>query len=292
MISDKEKTMKKAVVLPVCLLLLGFVFSNLPALHAADKTLTLPKGTTIEKLGPGHFRFVLPGGRRAEIKNYDPKAGILGDCGVYDKGKLVMKGTRGALVGVIDPDPPHIIRAGKGKAYALARGQLVDLQTLAKVPKSSYVMIDDEVTWLPATVLIESKVKGKTELSPQPDPPGARTVKLPKGTTAVRTGKREFKLSLPNGQAVKFGSYDPKTGILGDCGFYNKGKLVVKGSRGSLVGVIDPEPPHIVRAGKGKTYAVVGSELVNLQNMTRIPKSSYVMIDDEVTWLPAKIKFN
>jgi hypothetical protein len=282
----------KKTVFPPAVLLLGLAFLSLGLLSAAEKTLTLPKGTRVEKLGAGKFRFVLPNGQKAEIKGYDPRAGIIGDCGVYDKGKLIMKGNRGNLIGVVVPDPPSIIKVPKEKTYVVFRGELANLKTLSKVPKSDYVMIDDEVTWLPATIQFKPEATGKKGLSPQPDPPGMRTVKLPKGTTAEKVGQGHFKFSLPNAQAVEVKNYNPKTGIIGDCGVYDRGKLVMKGGEGNLRGIINPDPPTVIRAPKEKVYVLFGGDLVDLRALSRIPKSNYVMIDDEVTWLPAIIRFN
>jgi hypothetical protein len=121
-------------------------------LSAAEKTATLPKGTKVEKLRTGSFRFVLPNGQTVEVKSYNARTGILGDCGVYDKGKLMMSGNRGSLVGVIDPDPPTIIKAPKPNTCVAVGGELFSLKAMAKVPRADYVLIDDEVTWLPATV--------------------------------------------------------------------------------------------------------------------------------------------
>ncbi len=284
--------MRKLASFSALLVIASVAVVSVALLRGADKTVTLPKGTTIEKAGPGQFRFLLPDGRKAEIKNYDPRSGILGDCGVYDKGKLVMKGTRGSLIGVIDPEPPTIIRAGKGRTYVITRGELLNLQNLSKVPRSDYVLIDDEVTWLPATVQFKAKAAGRTGLSPQPDPPGMKTVKLPKGTTGQKLGAGHIRLTLPNAQVVEIQGFNAKTGILGDCGVYAGGKLVAEGNGGKLIGIIDPDPPTIIRANKGKTFILIGGGLVNLQSLSKVPRSDYVLIDDEVTWLPATIKFN
>jgi hypothetical protein len=283
--------MRKTTCL-AAVLLLGLAFLGLRLLNAAEKTVSLPKGTKIEKLGAGNFRFVLPNGQAVEVKGYNPKTGILGDCGVYDKGKLLMSGNRGSLTGIIEPDPPSIIRAPKANTCVAVGGELVSLKAMVKVPHLDYVMIDDEVTWLPATVQFKSEGKGKTELSPQPDPPGMVKVNLPKGTTAAKLGAGHFKFTLPNGQTVEVNSYNPKTGILGDCGVFEKGKLMMKGSKGSLTGIINPDPPDIIRAPKQNTCVLVGGELLSLKTMAKVPHSDYVMIDDEVTWLPITIKFN
>lgn len=129
------------------LALLGFTAAN-----AATQTLTLPKGTTVQKLGAGHFRFSLPDGRKVEVRGWSPASGaIIGDCGVYDaSGKAVSSGKGGNLRGA---------------------GKLTKEQAARLAPRD-YVKIDDEVTWLPLTLQFEAK--GATRLSPQPDLPGSR----------------------------------------------------------------------------------------------------------------------
>jgi len=283
----------RKIIFFMTFLLLSLAFLSISLLYAQEKTIDLPKGTKVEKLGTGNFRFVLPNGQKVEIKGYDSSTGIIGDCGIYDKGKLIMKRNQGNLRGIIDPDPPSIIKVPKEKTYALFEGELLNLKTLSRVPKTDYVLIDDDVSWLPATIQFKPEASGKTELSPQPDPPGMKTVKLPKGTTAEKVGQGHFRFLLPNGQAVEVRNYNPKTGIIGDCGVYDKGKLIMKGSQGNLRGIIDPDPPPVViQSPKQKICVLFEGELINLRNLSRIPKSDYVMIDDDVTWLPATIKFN
>jgi hypothetical protein len=283
--------MKKTVSLSACLLM-GLAVIGLQLLSAAEKTVSLPKGTKIVKLGAGHFRFVLPNGQTTEIKNYDARNGLVGEAGVYHKGKLVMRGRRGNLRGIIDPDPPFIVKLPKGNAYIIFRDELANLRTLAKVPHSDYVMIDDEVTWLPATIRFRTGTGGRKGLSPQPDPPGMRTVTLPKGTTAARLGPGHVRFSLPNGHAVEVLNWNSRTGIIGDCGVYDRGKLVMKGSGGKLTGIINPDPPTVIRSAKARTFLLFNGELINAGTLARVPHSDYVTIDDEVTWLPATIRFD
>jgi hypothetical protein len=281
--------MRKNAYLPVALLL-GLALAAPGLISSAEKKLTLPKGTRVEKLGPGAFRFVLPNGRTAEIKGYDARSGILGDCGVYAKGKLVMKGARGNLVKVIDPDPPLIVRAPGRNGFVVFRGAVINLKTLSIVPRTDYVEIDDEVTWLPARIEFAAGPGGKDRLSPQPDPPGKGAITILKGSTVQKLGPGHFKFSMPNRQVVEVTGYDVRTGILGDCGVYRGGKLKIKGGRGSLRGIINPDPPTVVRSGKKKVLVIFEGEVIDLVARARIPHTSYVMIDDEVTWLPATIR--
>jgi hypothetical protein len=287
---EQGEKMRKKAILPVTLLL-GLAFAGQQLLSAAEKTLTLPKGTSVQKIGMDQVRFVLPNGQTVEVKGYNAKTGIIGDTGVYQKGKLLMKGGRGSLIGVVVPDPPSIIRAPKVNTFVLFRGALTSMKTLAKVPHSEYVMIDDEVTWLPATIQFKPSA-GKTVAALQTAKAGTASISLPKGTTAQKLGAGHFRFTPPDGKAVEVKGYNAKTGIIGDTGVYDKGKLTARGSGGSLVAVIDPDPPYIIRAPKENTCIIVGGGLVSMKTLAKIPHSEYVMIDDEVTWLPATIRFD
>lgn len=55
---------------------------------AEQNTITLPKGTKVEKQGAGHFKFILPNKQIVEIKNFNPKTGAV------------------SYVSIIDPQPP------------------------------------------------------------------------------------------------------------------------------------------------------------------------------------------
>jgi len=126
------------------------------------KSITLPKGTMVEKLGPGHFKFKLPDGQVVEVKGLVKSGGsadkhrgataIIGDSGIYDRtGKLITSGKQGSLKSGPKPtEDKHI-----------------------KIDPRDFVKIDDDVTWLPITIQFQVESKGKG-LSPQPDPPGKR----------------------------------------------------------------------------------------------------------------------
>jgi hypothetical protein len=127
----------RVVVLAVLLFVSGLVAAEM-------RTLVVPKGTTVEKIGEGHFKLLGPEGCVFEIKGFKKAApgkavpgaiGILGDCGIYDRnGKLIAVGTGGFL------------KSG-AKAIIGDSGK-----TMKAVPASDYFKIDDEVTWLPATI--------------------------------------------------------------------------------------------------------------------------------------------
>lgn len=137
---------------------------------AEGKTVTIPKGTKVEKLGPGHFKLITPDGPIFDITAFKktvkgqgtPGAvGIIGDCGIHDaKGKVIATGANGVLTGGV-----RAIIGDSGKA-------------MKDIPPGDYVKIDDEVTWLPATIQFPSlrifNRMALMKLSPQPDPPGKR----------------------------------------------------------------------------------------------------------------------
>jgi hypothetical protein len=137
---------------------------------AETKSVTIPKGTKVEKLGPGSFKLTTPDGTVFALTSYkragkgqaaSGATGIIGDCGIRDpKGKIIATGTNGVLKGG-------------------ARGIIGDTGLAAKnAPPSDYIKIDDEVTWLPAVIEFpQLRIFNRTalnKLSPQPDPPGKR----------------------------------------------------------------------------------------------------------------------
>ncbi len=121
------------------------------------QSITLAKGTTVEKLGAGHFKFKLPDGRIVEVKGLQKSKGgtaIIGDSGIYDPtGKLISSGKRGSLKG--------------GPKRATGKVEFL------KIDARDYITIDDEPTWFPITITFQAEIRAK-ELSPQPDPPGKR----------------------------------------------------------------------------------------------------------------------
>jgi hypothetical protein len=120
---------------------------------AQQKSITLPKGTTVQKIAPGHFKFTLPNRQIVEVKNFIPRTGTIGS------------------IGIIDPDPPTkagwipIVSGNLGRF--VSSGKLTK-EAASKLKPTEYIQIDDEVTWLPVTITYRSVNK----LSPQPDPPG------------------------------------------------------------------------------------------------------------------------
>ena len=135
---------------------------------AQGKTVVIPKGTKVEKLGPTGFKLTMPEGSVIKIATFKktgkgggtPGAvGILGDCGIHNaKGKLIASGSGGVL-----KSGASAIIGDSGKA-------------LKDIPPADYIKIDDEVTWLPATIQFPSlrifDRQALLKLTPQPDAPG------------------------------------------------------------------------------------------------------------------------
>lgn len=120
---------------------------------AAQQLVVLPKGTVVHKLSPGHFRFMLPDGRKVDAHNLNLRTGIIGDCGVFDISNRKLAGGlqcnfRAAPKPLIDPDPPYAPGA-------------------SRPPSPNFVQIDDEVTWLPVTLIFNEAA------IIDPQPPGA-----------------------------------------------------------------------------------------------------------------------
>ena len=154
--------MKKSCFLP---LFLGFalVLTAVSTASAQGKVLVIPKGTKVQNVGPGNFKLTMPNGTSFTLTSYkkgqgNGAASVIGDCGIYDsKGILIAKGTNAVLKG-----GASAIIGGSGKA-------------LKDIPAAEYVKIDDEVTWLPATITFPSlRIFDRVELmklNPQPEPP-------------------------------------------------------------------------------------------------------------------------
>jgi hypothetical protein len=161
--------MRRSPFVAFFVLLLVFLMFSGPAL-AETKVLTIPKGTVVEKVGPGHFKLKGPDGCVFEIKAYQKtmkgqgkfgEVGLIGDCGIFDKsGKVIATGIKGIL-----KSGPKAIIGATGKA-------------MKDIPVTDYIKIDDEVTWLPAVIeFTPVRVFNRAalqKLSPQPDPPGKR----------------------------------------------------------------------------------------------------------------------
>ncbi len=151
------------------LALLGLVFfAWVRPVQAEQKTIEIPKGAKIQKLGPGHFKFVLPNDRIIELKGLDPRA------------------SEAATIELVDPNPPH--KPVSGRQVTLRLKRLTHEEAL-KLGERDYVRIDDDIAWLPlsmtfqVTGLVGSESlllrKSSTPPSPAPAPPTHKTALAP-----------------------------------------------------------------------------------------------------------------
>jgi hypothetical protein len=151
---------------------------------AAENNVVLPKGTTVEKLGAGHFRLRLPSKQVIELRDFNSKTGTAGMVSIIDP-QPPGKGAKGKT-GLIDPEPPHKPVA-TGKQVILRTSKKLTKADTQKLSPGDYVTIDDEVTWLPATISFQPAMLGDPDppprgttkgnvrgWSPQPDPPGRK----------------------------------------------------------------------------------------------------------------------
>lgn len=153
---------------PPLVLGLAFLLGVAADAAAQGKSVSLPKGTKIEKLGPTGYKLTTPEGsvfniatfkKAGQARGEPGTVGVLGDCGIHNaKGKLVASGSNGVL-----KSGPSPIAGAAAKA-------------LKDVPPGDFFKIDDEVTWLPATIRFPTlrvfDRQALLKLSPQPDPPG------------------------------------------------------------------------------------------------------------------------
>ena len=158
---------------------LAFAPFSLPALsqvkigtHTAEvKTIELPKGTTVEKLGPGHFKFKLPDKRIVEVREFNPRAGVIGLVRVIDpdppyKPAEARTATKfgdpdpppRAAAKIIDPNPPDKPIISAARARFVKSGTLTKIQ-VKNLPATDYIVIDDEITWLPAKITFSEPIK-------------------------------------------------------------------------------------------------------------------------------------
>ncbi|MCM8783262.1 MAG: hypothetical protein NC818_00575 [Candidatus Omnitrophica bacterium] len=144
---------------------------NLTSAFAETKTVTLPQGTRVEKLGSGNFKFLLPDKKIIEVKNFDPKSGNIGYVSIIDLApplKPNISGSQGRFIG----QKIQAVRISSGTEYVIIDDDIAWLKK-GLIPKSSYLMIDDEPTRLPSTIQFEVQTQGIQKLSPPLDSAGS-----------------------------------------------------------------------------------------------------------------------
>lgn len=101
--------------------------------YAKQSSVTLPKGTKVKKIAPGHFMFKLPNGQVVEVKNFNPQTGAVSSVRISKPG--------------LDGKP---VAAGENGTFI--KGRQLSVKEAAALKPENFIMIDDEVTWLPATL--------------------------------------------------------------------------------------------------------------------------------------------
>jgi hypothetical protein len=107
-VKEEVEKMKRKVFAAILVITFIIAWSHIVA--AEQQSITIPKETKVGKIGAGHYKFKLPDGSMVEVRNFNAKAGIVGDCGVYNpKGKLIFSGKQVSIKGaqtMISPSPP------------------------------------------------------------------------------------------------------------------------------------------------------------------------------------------
>lgn len=145
--------LKKSLAIGI---LLGFL-ATLPVMAA--KKITISKGASVEKIGSGHFRFLLPDKKIIEITGMNIRGKSAGFIGIYDSKKnnqVIATSSRVTLKGKgVSP----MVRVPKGTQYIMIDDDITWLKAGQKIPRNDYVLIDDDITWLPIEIVYEPDKK-------------------------------------------------------------------------------------------------------------------------------------
>jgi hypothetical protein len=160
----KRKQKRIAAELFVALLVIVLTLAWSQTAFGQQKSITLPKGTKVQKIGQGHFKFKLPNGQVVEVKGLVNSGGgssTIGESGIYGPaGKLIASGRQGNLT----------------------PAKKITKETAARLPQTDYVMIDGEPALLPATIIFQPagiKDYGQSSRLPQETTPLKSMTALP-----------------------------------------------------------------------------------------------------------------
>lgn len=132
---SRAAALKVAGFLPLMLLVFVF-FVWVRPLQAEKKTIEIPKGAKIQKLGPGHFKFVLPNDHIVELKGLDPGS------------------SKAETIELMDPNPPH--KPVYGQQVTLRFKRLTGKEAI-KLSDHNYVRIDNYIARLPIRITFNLK---------------------------------------------------------------------------------------------------------------------------------------
>jgi hypothetical protein len=101
---------------------------------AKQSSFIIPKGSKVQKLAVGHFKFLLQDGHAIEVNNLQRKSidAIVGDCDIYDRhGKLIASGKRCSIIS--SPRPAVSSAPSLGVNYMSLEGAVVYLPATVKL---------------------------------------------------------------------------------------------------------------------------------------------------------------
>lgn len=187
------------------------------------------------------------------------------EIGSQDGGSSITDGNTTAQGDVpLEYSDGALISTNSGKEIKMMPGAL-----MRNIEGMDYVKIDDEVTWLPITIVFSA-----TQLSPQPDPPG---ITLPGGTKGERIGEGHYKFLLPDGQMVELRNYDGKTGT-GDVIVTDKdGKTVVPSAKGTITGAIKPKKSPAAISPSGLKELILNDDGTKPEYLAKVEKNGKIL---------------
>ncbi len=157
-----------------------------------------------------------------------------------------------------------LISTKSGKEIKMMPGAL-----MRDIEGKDYVKIDDEITWLPITVVFQA-----TQLSPQPDPPG---ITLLAGTKGEKIGAGHYRFLLPDGQVVEFNNYDRKTGA-GDVSIFGKdGATTSTGMKGVLTGAPKPKKSAAAISPSGLKSLILKDDGTKPEYLAKAEKNGRIL---------------
>jgi len=115
-----------------------------------------------------------------------------------------------------------------------------------------------------------------------------KSIEIPKGTKAEKIGPGHVRFTLPNLRVIDVTGYDARTGAIGLVQVIDPDPPARPTDARTAAKIIDPQPPGKVEITASQ------ARLVKLRVLTRaaarkLPAADDVTIDDEITWLPARI---
>jgi len=138
-------------------MIIFFFLITLPVLAA--KKITIPKGSTVQKLGSGHFRFITPDKKTVELTGLNIRGKSASFISIYDAKKNNNVITTSNRVILNHKGAAAVIRIPRGTQYVMIDDDIAWLKVGKKVPRGEYIMIDDDIAWLPIEITYEPDKK-------------------------------------------------------------------------------------------------------------------------------------